>query len=318
MEAHKSTKATPGTECVICEKTVKRDELPQQCAECASLAYLICVPSAKSSSSKYKCPSCVSRNSLQVEIVKSSGNSVFPLSADLSSVQRRRIHSEGNSTHTPSTALLSIADASRISSNSESGVKRIASPPSPSVARDTKLHRRDTDTDNSLESPHTSSADNTFESTDTQIDMGNKKNDDASPSYFANFLERFDERMDGVDSSIQQLDTKISERVNHIESQPTNIQQDVRHVVQNNALIDSAEILVCGLPKQMNMSTDNIISHLFSVLEIPHFANFIISVREWKSPDLSFRKNTGNDPNDRNPDTSSTTTTNPNFYSLVI
>ncbi|KAJ8670645.1 hypothetical protein QAD02_001904 [Eretmocerus hayati] len=148
--------------------------------------------------------------------------------------------------------------------------------------------------------------------------MGSKNNNEAPPPYFAQFLERFDRRMDGVDNSIQQLDAKMSERVDRIEGQLMNIQQDLKRVVQNNALIDSAEILISGLPKQLNMSRNDIISCLFTALEIPHLTNFIISVREWTGPDLSFRKSAENNLTNHNSGTPPAPAANPNFYSLVI
>ncbi|KAJ8665489.1 hypothetical protein QAD02_007151 [Eretmocerus hayati] len=206
------------------------------CVECASLAHLICVPTAKGSSSNYKCPSCVLKNSAQERLASSPVNSIFSLPADLSGVPRRRIHSAGNLSPSSSIASLPLSGVSPNSSNTGSGSKRLASPPSPSVARDSKLHRCDTHTNELSEALCTSSADTSLESIDSQINMGSKNNDEAPPPYFAQFLERFDRRMDGVDNNIQQLDAKMSERVDRIEGQLMNIQQDALFKIMHSSI----------------------------------------------------------------------------------
>ncbi|KAJ8671724.1 hypothetical protein QAD02_002983 [Eretmocerus hayati] len=148
---------------------------------------------------------------------------------------------------------------------------------------------------------------------------GKSHDDSVPPKYFSMFLEKFDERMTEVNSSIERLDVKISERIGRVENQLVDVRHDLGQVVQKSILVDKAEVLITGLPKQPDVPNVNIVNSLFNFLEVPRLLNFIVDMRVWTGPDMS---NTRNGPTDRTDTQSSSSSgiTSPDsqLFSMVV
>ncbi|KAJ8677976.1 hypothetical protein QAD02_013763 [Eretmocerus hayati] len=135
-------------------------------------------------------------------------------------------------------------------------------------------------------------------------------------AYFTEFLQNFNERMDDVSAKIAQLDTRVSERIVHVEDRVTVVESSVKNLADRNIFVDNAEILVCGLPKNMQLSQSDIASRLYNALGLPPFSNFIVTIRFWNGPDLVPLQNVPN-MQAQNSQTVNITP-NPNFFALVI
>ncbi|KAJ8686251.1 hypothetical protein QAD02_022045 [Eretmocerus hayati] len=116
---------------------------------------------------------------------------------------------------------------------------------------------------------------------------GKSHDDSVPPKYFSMFLEKFDERMTEVNSSIERLDVNISERIGRVENQLVDVRHDLGQVVQKSILVDKAEVLITGLPKQPDVPNVNILNSLFNFLKVPRLLNFIFDMRVWTGPDMS-------------------------------
>ncbi|KAJ8672031.1 hypothetical protein QAD02_003290 [Eretmocerus hayati] len=301
--------------CAVCASPVKRDETSKLCTNCANLTHVDCVPYTTLAELCFQCPKCKLS-----ELARSQFPSDLAVkSASLPAASELLLSSECQSASSAASLQFPIPStpppfASATIGTSSAGVsstpKRVASPPSPTTARDAKQH---------CPSSSLSESGDSLSSVESQIDMGSKANgstgQDAASAYFTKFIENFNERMDNVDSKINALDSSVTARIAQIESRVDTVQNAVEHLTNRSILVDNAEILVSGLPRNTQLSHAEIATKLLNSLGVPHFTQHIINLRVWNGPDLVPLQNI---PNMQPQANSANRTSNPNFFALVM
>ncbi|KAJ8666216.1 hypothetical protein QAD02_007878 [Eretmocerus hayati] len=198
--------------CVVCANSVKRDETSKLCPSCANLTHVECVPSTTLAELCFKCPRCnvselaLAQFSKDIAVIPADRPSV---SSSSSSQYDRASSAVSLQFPIPSTPPpFASVIIGKSSAGASSTPKRLASPPSPTIARDAKQHCPSSSLSESCDSSS---------SVESQINMGSKANNstgqDGAPAYFTKFIENLNERMDNVDLKINALDTSMAARI---------------------------------------------------------------------------------------------------------
>ncbi|KAJ8673768.1 hypothetical protein QAD02_005030 [Eretmocerus hayati] len=75
-------------------------------------------------------------------------------------------------------------------------------------------------------------------------------------------------------------------RMNNAELNISRVQDRVESIVHHSTLVDSAEMIFTGIPKELSLDQNTVVTKLLDALEHPELIGFVLDVREWKGPPL--------------------------------
>ncbi|KAJ8665549.1 hypothetical protein QAD02_007211 [Eretmocerus hayati] len=311
MNIHSANK--PG--CSVCYKPVKCGAASRLRSRCANLVHIDSVPSNNRAELSYECPKCKSAVHISTQVsVKATCTSTSFLPAFAKHTIQSRSGSvdlvNNTQAHIPSTRPPFAPPASALAPSVSSTPKPSASPPSPSSTRDAKFQCP------SQFPPGSGDSSTSFESQPDLARGGNSTMANEVPAYLTAFLQNLNDRMDNVTTKIEQLDTHVSERFTQVENRVATVEQNLKTLTDRSTLIDNAEILVSGLPKNLQLSHSKIAARFFAALAVAHLCDFIVDICAWHGPDLVPLQNVPNMQAQSN--SSGISTSNSNFFGVVI
>ncbi|KAJ8666101.1 hypothetical protein QAD02_007763 [Eretmocerus hayati] len=303
--------------CAVCEKPVKRDATSKLCTGCARLVHVECVPLITQAELCYECPNCkltdleFPRVSTTLDPANSGQSNIFVFPSEKSPkiVNLRGLNTFSiPSTPTPFASAICETSSACVSATP----KRLASPSSPSISRDAKQH--------CPSFTLSEASDLSSVSLDSQINLGSSQENNGiasnTPAYLTEFLQIFNTLMDSVSTQIIDLDNNVSARITQIENRVDSVESSVEYLTNRTMLVDNAEILISGLPRNVQLSHAEIVPKLFNELGVSHLTIFIINMRTGNGPDLTPLENVPNIQAQGGPPNNQPR--NPNFFALVM
>lgn len=121
---------------------------------------------------------------------------------------------------------------------------------------------------------------------ESKINSENANNVGDMPSYFKLFIAHFDACQEKLFSKLNEIETRMGNRIAALEKDVSQIRDKLSHFSHQTTLVDSAEMILTGIPRGVNLSKTEIVNRVFHAMDEPELQNAVINVREWKGPNF--------------------------------
>ncbi|CAB0029877.1 unnamed protein product [Trichogramma brassicae] len=106
-----------------------------------------------------------------------------------------------------------------------------------------------------------------------------------APPWFAEFRLYLSEELNGLKSQLSSIGERLDKQEAAITKNSADIaaiRDEVGTLKRDPRLVDSCEMLVTGLPAELNLSNDQILDKIFEALGFDGFSRFVVRTRDWQ------------------------------------
>ena len=124
-------------------------------------------------------------------------------------------------------------------------------------------------------------------------------------------MQNLCERVSALEKANEESCQRNLEAINAVPS-------DLLQITRNEALSDTCEMLVTGIPINLEISNVLILEKIFNALELSHVSAFVLETREWRLVELSENSNIANTVDSHNNYNNNVNSNSAHFRSFVV